>query len=159
MSEHGSNDSLYKSASSSEGDLENEERDNFSDPLQRPNFLSGTSESSLIQVNYKLLRLSWLLKFLFGWTFWFCKFSTFNFINYQHFFSHYLIKLTFSTISTLCYTFSTSSILFQLLAHFPMLSRCLAQFHTIHYVQKCQSLIFWAHKMFISKNKTYHFKP
>jgi len=49
MTDHGSNESLYKSASSSEGDLEN--REAFFDPLQRPNFLSGTSESSLIQVS------------------------------------------------------------------------------------------------------------
>jgi hypothetical protein len=58
MSEHGSNDSLYKSASSSEGDLEKENRtDDFSDPLQRPNFLSGTSESSLIQVRILTLAI------------------------------------------------------------------------------------------------------
>ena len=53
MSIHGSNDSLYKSAPSStesEGVLDERNGEEFDDHFQRPNFLSRTSESSLIQV-------------------------------------------------------------------------------------------------------------
>ena len=62
MSNHDSDDSLYKSApsSSSEGELndENDEEENadssssFNRLFQRPNFLPATSESSLIQESH-----------------------------------------------------------------------------------------------------------
>ena len=63
MSDLGSNNSLYKSApaSSSEGDFHDDDN-GLDDDLQRPNYLPGSSESSLIQVRFGHLGSSVLLR-------------------------------------------------------------------------------------------------